>query len=481
MPEQPRQEVFIRDPGLGTTPEAITTPLYMGVSEKGPVEQIQSFTNKADVIDTFGQGPLSEDLCRALDIAGGPVLGVRIDGSVAGTAGSVTKTAVAGGTGTGTVTVAGAPYDAYEVHVKITKTGTLGTAEFQYSLDDDVTDSEVFLVPGSGTFPIPDTNLTLTFVPGGGPVFFEAGDLHEFDCTAPFFSTVDLSDAVTAILADPTEFAFVVLTGDSATAAAAATLFAAVAVHATSLENQFRYTGWIMDGGSRENDRAAAITDHAASANSRVCLVYALCQVTSSKPIQGFGTPRRSGVTVVGSRAAASLVSTDLARFASGNLVGVESIQDDEFRSPLLGPQKFTTLRTWQGFPGFYIENANIKSPAGSDFVYWQHRRVMDLACDTTVKAQYPIISKGFRVNDDGTINETDARSAEADVRSALRGNLKDPTNAEGTPGHVSDFGYNIDRKNDVLGTSRVKSKVAIRPLAYAKVLETEIGFSRAV
>ena len=81
----------IRDPGLGVTPDAITAFLYLGTSSAGTVNTVYAFGNPSDVIDTLGQGPLSEDLCYHLAIAGGPVYAVRLTGSVAGAAGEADR------------------------------------------------------------------------------------------------------------------------------------------------------------------------------------------------------------------------------------------------------------------------------------------------------------------------------------------------------------------------------------------------------
>lgn len=469
----PGQSLTVRDPGLGIVPESVSAPLYMGCCSGGTVNTLYSFSNKADAIDTLEEGPLVEDVCHALDVDGGPVLAMRLTGSTAGTNGTVTKVGVS--TSTGTITVAGAPHDSYETIVEIMATGALGVARFRYSLDDGRTYSEVLTVPSGGTYAVPRTNMTLTFVPGGGPVIFEAGDTHSFDSVAPLYSTSNLADGFTALLATSTEFAFVVLSGEHATGSAAATMFAAFDTHLTSLATQFRYCRGIMDAGT--DTAANVITAMAAVADQRICVCYGDADMPSSKAFAGWGTPKRPSLTVVAGRAHASLISTDLARFADGT-VNVVSISHDEFRNEVLDQHKITTLRTWQGAPGFYITNARLKSPAGSDFVYWQHGRVMDVACDTTVKAQQPFVSTAVRTTGTGAIDPRDAVRIEETVKNSLRARLISPNNAEGTPGHVSRFDYRIDRVNDVLRTFELRSKVAIQPLGYAKTLVTEIGYA---
>jgi hypothetical protein len=474
----PGQSLTVRDPGLGLVPESVSTPLVLGCSSAGTVNTLYVFSNKQDAIDTLGEGPLVECVCHMLDMGGGPVAAMRLTGSTTSSAGAVTP--VRTSTSTGTITVAGAtPFDAYRVRIAIVATGAAGVARFKYSLDGGYSYSEELTVPSGGTYAIPRTNLTLTFVPGAGPIIHEAGDTHSFDCVAPLYSTANLATAFTALLAATNEFSFIVLTGEHATGSAAATMFAAFDTHLTSMAAQFRYVRGIMDAGT--DTTANVITALAAVADQRICVCYGDADMTSSKAFAGWGTPRLPSLVSIAGRAHASLISTDLARTADGPLTGVVAITHDEFRTEVLDQHKISTLRTWQGVPGFFITNARLKSPAGSDFVYWQHGRCMDVACDTTVKAQFPFISGSVRTNANGTIDARDAVKREETVKNALRARLISPNNAEGTPGHVSDFGYKIDRSNDVLRTFEMRSKVAIRPLGYTKRLVTEIGFAANV
>jgi hypothetical protein len=424
-------------------------------------------------------------LCKALDLAGGPVYAMRVTASVAGAAGTVAAALVS--TATGTITVAGAPFDSYDVRVEITATGTVGVARFRYSLDassllkpDQYTWSEVLTVPSGGTYAIPYTaaggGLVLTFVPGAGAVFFERGDVHTFTCTAPYYSTANVAAAVTALLADSHEFAALILIGEPASASGAATMFAAVNTHLTSLQNQFRFLGGFMDAGT--DTPSNAITDLAAQVSSRLGLVYGDVAMDSSKPFTGWGTPRMSALVAVAARAQRSMMSTDLARVPDGPLEGIVAISHDEFRNELLDSQKITTLRTWQGSSGFYITNGRIKSAAGSDFLYWQHRRIVDVACATVVKVQQQFMSTSVRTTGTGAIDPRDAGRLEEKVKSALSNVLLSPSNAEGTAGHVSRLDYKIDRTNNIQQTFTLLSTVAVQPRGYVKAIQTDISMA---
>lgn len=481
----PGQTLTIRDPGLGLVSPAGNAFVFLGASEKGTLNTVQSISSPAVAVDTFGEGPLSEALAYALLVGGGPQYAVRVTGTVAGATGAVTKTAI--GTSTGTVAAAGAAYDTYDVIVEITKSGALGVAEFRFSLDGGRTYSEARTVPSGGTYAIPRTNVTLTFTAGAGPTILERGDKFTFTTTAPHYSSTELNagiDAVQTYLSITPGLAIdaIVATGVNATGSAGATLFGAMATKLQGLANIHQYMRGMVDAGSRDT-RTNVKTAFAAVADTRVMAVYGYMGLPSAKSYSGFGAPAMPLISAVAGRAVRARISVDLARTAGdgaegGPIKGALSITHDEYVTEEMDAAKITTARTWPGVPGYFITNGNLKSAAGSDFAYWQHGRIMDVACRTVIAAQQQFMSSEFLTTAKGTLEEREAKRIEGIVSDKLREQLLDPVNASGRRGHVSEFRYAVDRTNNVLSTQELRSSVAIRPLGYPKWLRTEIGFA---
>ncbi len=472
----PTQSITVKDPGVSTVAPANSIPCVAGPCSSGSANVMKSYSSITDLVSDNGQGQAVEMAAEILGKAGGPIRFMKLATSVASANGSVTKTAV--GTSTGTVTVAGTAADDYEVEIDIKATGTVGVGTFAYSLDDGKTYSETLTIPSGGTYVVPSTGLTLTFVPGAGPTFFEKGDHHSFDSTAAMWNASDLANGVTALLADSSKWNFLCLAGKHATAAAANTIFAALDTHLTSFANQFRYVRAMMDGG-KEGD-AATITAFT-NTSRRILVAYNDSEVASAKPMAGWSNPQRPSVNEMAVRASSQLVSTDLARYKSGPLTGVTAILYDEFKKATMDDQKFSTLRTFQGVEGFFICNARFKSPAGSDFEFWQHGRVMDEACRVLYESQLKFLSAGVRVNADGTIDERDAVRIEKEVQADLDAVLLEPRNAEGFNGHVTALVYTISRTAEVLKSRNLVSELAIRPLGYPKLVTTAVGYATAV
>lgn len=477
----PSLTLTIRDPGLGLAGPAVSTPLLIGPSSAGTANAIVSLADLGSVVDALGEGPLPEDACRVLSEAGGPILAMRATASVAGAAGAVTKTPVAGGTGTGTITVAGAPFDSYEAIVEITKTGTLGTGAFRYSLDGGRTYSAALTIPAGGTYAIPRTNLTLTFVPGVGPVFFELGDSHAFTCTAPALNATNLGDALDAARADSRTWRFAHIAGRHGDATASATLAGTLASQMTTAQGQQRYTATLIDAGS--DNAATTVTAFAAVANARVGVAYGTARRTSLKPFTGWGVPQRYASGEIAARLAAGLVSTHAGRVASGPLAGVSAIGHDARTDATMHDAGFATLRTWQGLPGFFVTSGRIKAPAGSDFQRFELRFVMDVACTTAVEALTTQANKSVRVLTDGTgrIDPRDAAAWRQVALSKLRIRLTEPLNAEGVRGHVSGVDVTVDTTNNVLASGQVLVTVALVPLGYAETIAIDVGYATAI
>ena len=323
------QTINVRDGGIGLPDDGTIFPLVVGHSSLGTANQLYFSTNQNSFRDTLGQGA-GVELGLPMIRARGGVLFLKVAASTAGAAGTVTK--VPTSTSTGTVTVAGAPFDAYQVKVRIKLTGGLGAGRFDYTKDAlcaTPSYSEEITIPSGGTYAIPGTNMTLTFVPGGGPILFEAGDTHTFACTAPQYTTSDLATAVTALLLALGSYIIedVYFTHRAVSASAAATMASAISTHMSSLEARRRWARAMVDCGA--DTGANVIASIVPLAMSRVAFAFGTCDVPTLNPSSGWGTPRQSACFALSERAAGADLSENLGRRASGGL-RVSAIQNDE-------------------------------------------------------------------------------------------------------------------------------------------------------
>jgi hypothetical protein len=477
------QTINVRDGGIGLPSSGTVYPLVIGACAGGTSNTLYFSTDQNSLRDTLLQGPALELALPMIRTRGG-VLVLKTAASTAGAAGAVTKTPIS--TSTGTITVAGAAYDAYQTKIRIKSTGALGVARFDYSLDQlgtDPTFSEEITVPSGGTYTDAKTNLTFTFVPGAGPLIFENGDYHTFACTAPQYTTSDLATAVIALLLVLGTYVIedVYFTGRSASASAGATMAAAVATHMSSLEARRRWARAMMDVGA--DTGANVITSFGSFANSRVAVAYGQCDVPTMNPHPGWGTPRMSAAFALAERAAGADLSENLGRTASGQLRVSFIVNDEGQNQQFIESHKINTLRTYDGQNGFYSTNGYLKSPSGSDFLYWDWGRVIDRLCRVVYNAQQRWLLRKVRTLFDGTgaIDPRDAVRIEAMVRSDLKDEILDAINVEGFAGHVSALEYTVNLSNNVLKTRNLKSALRAVPLPPIEGFVTDIGFTTSL
>jgi hypothetical protein len=434
---------------------------YLQGGVDGTNNTILSLTDPSQAVAALGYGPLTDAVVHRLQVAGGQVYAVPVHASVAGTATPVTH----GGGGAGTVAVAGAPYDAYQVLVKCVAGGALGVGTFTYSLDGGVLSSPVLTIPAGGTYIIPNTGLTLTFTNS-----FTAGDTYNFTCTAPSFGTTDIQNAFAALLASPSTWGWAHVVGGSSSAAGAATLAAAVDTLMSAAFSAYRYCFAVVEAVDTDANLKTAF---ASFASKRVDVCIATATLVSG--VTGLSLKRSSAYPYT-ARLGLIPISEDPGFVGRGSLPSVTAIQRDEAVTPGLDALNFTTLRTIIGQPGFFITRGHMFAAPGSDFGLVQNRRVMDVACSITRAALLPFLNSSLRVlpataSPPGAIVPADAGRIEAQVNGQLKGALL-------APGYVSDTSVVVDRNANILSTGQLPVTTRVTPLAYASDIEETIGFT---
>jgi hypothetical protein len=458
----PGVSINVQDGNLGVLP-ALGEGVHVkiGVAQQGPVNQVQAITSTKQAKEVFGGGPLPEAIAVAIAQGAGLVYAVRANASVAGTIGTVQKT----GTGTGNLSAAGSPNDAYEVVVKITRAGNRGTAAFVYSLDGDTYSPEI-AVPSGGTYALPGTGITLTFTNGASGTSFEVGDTYTFTTTAPAYSLADLNAAIDALFAQAQlRYQFVHVVG-----AATPTVAAAVDARMGEAAQAHRYIWAMLEAQDlSDNDLRTA---WASFASVRVGVGVGYAEVAS--PLTG-RVHRRPIAWLWAGRRAARPAQEDVGRVASGPLVGVVKLHRDEYVTPGLDEARFTTARTYPAYAGHFLTQGRIMAPPGSDFELDQYRSVMDLACTVAYQAGLRFVNESIQVDPaTGGIADRDAKKVEAYIRGMLTTALKGKVSEDGGQPAVR---VTVDRTENILSSRRLPVEIAIVPLGYAKYISATIGF----
>jgi hypothetical protein len=457
----PDVTITILDGQLGLVPASVANAsAKIGVSSLGTVNTVYPINDNGTAASTLGVGPLVDATAHTLSVAGGPVYAMPVNASVAGTTGAVSPAASG-------LAAAGAANDNYAVVVTIVTGGALGAAIFTYSLDGGDNVSGQILVPSGGTYLIPNTGVTLTF---SGTLV--TGQVYTFATTSPGYSNTDLTNALTALNNGATEYGFVHIVGMTASAAAAATTCAVIQTAMEAARVAYRYVFAIQEcptngsGASTEADSVVAAA-FAAVVADRVSVVAGDAEITS--PLTG-RAQRRNGAWVYSARLALIPASESPARVGRGTLTGVTALYGGSDRT-LLDAARFTTLRSFPGYAGYYIARGNMMAAPGSDFSRVERRRVMDVSCRIVRQAELPFLNGPVRITKEGKIDERDAQAFEGMVNAKLKAGVVDT-------GDASSSTVVMNRSANILSTTTAPVEVRIVPLGTMENISTRIGFS---
>lgn len=472
----PGQTFTLVDPGMGTVAPLTNVPMIWGITSAGTAATPTKVNSLTTLVSTFGYGPGVDLAAGVLGRGGGPLWFVKVAQNAAGSLGSITK--VGSHAGPTISDNSSTPYNDYEVVIEIMVGGALGTAKYRYSLDGGRTYSPSITAPVGGSVTLANTGIALTFAAGT----YVVGHKYTIAPSAPTYTTTELGACKTAIdtAAAGCLFDWLAVAGKHASASAANTIAGLIDGYLDDWETKFRFVRAMMDAGSA--DTAANIISTFTQEGSRLMAVYGLADTTIMNPQLGRGAPAVPAVLHTAVRAATRPISEHMGRVASGSLDGIAGYStefgaaithDETVATTPLDDSRIATLRTFQQLTGYYITRARLRSAVTSDFTRWELGRVFDAALKVVYQQQQAAVNRSFRTNADGTIFETDAASFEAMVNKALKQTLLQPTNSEGTKGHVSDVSYRVDRSEQINLTSTLRAELAVRPLGYSEYIAT--------
>lgn len=460
MARLPGVYINIQDGGLGLLP-ATSEGLQakVGVCSAGEINQVVALSDPAQAVSNFGTGPLVNALLDAFAAGAGVIYAVRANGDIAGSVGAVTKT----GTGSGSMTAAGTPLDAYEAIVEILTTGRLNTATFRYSLDGGDNWSGAITVPQAGAYAIPGTGVTITFTEGTPPEnSFVAGDRYAFTVTAPTASVASVNDAIDALLASSYLYEFIHVVGPSDNA-----MWAALDVRAAEAEADCRYIHFLAEargpnaGETVDQWVAALLAMRESFASTRVSVVAGRFELIDQATGRSMD---RNGAGLYSGRLSKIKTHVSPGRYIDGPMPGVVGLRPNginEAHILSLDQAGFITFRQYKGSNGFYITNGRMMAEQTSDFRYVELRRVMDEACTLVYLAALQSVQA------EGTPAGLDA----------LEARMTSPLQVMVGAGKITRGRVVIPRDQNILAGAVLRAIVKIVPIAIMREIEISIGF----
>lgn len=448
-------------------------PLFIGPASAGTKNKVVTFANPGDINGAIGFGPVAVLAQIYLSHNGGNCDLIVASGSIAATTSTVLSSSAAPA-----MTVTGAANDTFDAKVIISSAGDLTSARFQYTLDGGQNFSAA--LPITGTFPVPNTGLTLTF-PAASYLLAQEWD---FKTVGPTMNSSDFTNAANVFTGSNTTPTYVAVANDTPSAAAGATLGSAMDATLSTFGNEDNsiFTAGLVPAGGTDGDTAgtnAAWASVAASAGNVLGVAAERARCILPVPFAGYGNPRLPFAYAVADRAGNNDPSMNPARKATGALTGwSDPTYDEAKQGAVYLPNNTMAPRSFKNDPGVFINQGTLKSAQGSPYLFWQWGRVINLIAITTWQALTPWINKAVRVGKGGVLDTRDANLLDGQVNSALSAAVDTPTNTEGFNGYATSTLYATDRNFNVLSTSTVQGTVDYVPLANVSTIQIQVGFA---
>ncbi len=481
------------DGGTGVVrPTDVGIGAIISTSETGPANEAVQFLQVDAALAEFGGGDLVELGAYTMPVSGNPVLLVKGTGSTPASYGDVTP----GVDNTGaTVASAGGtdPLGDFDVLITCTKAGTVGTPgiEYTFSLDGGRTTRAPRALDTDTSILIADAGITLDFTVATMAV----GDTYECPTTGPKNGNGDLADGLEALRKSRSPFEIVLFDGP-----ADATTVGDVDTWLADLETTGRFKTAILTArpratdGSETEDQYKTFLDGvfsavSASSSKSVCVFADVGECSSpiaDRDTSGAIQARPAGLAAF-ARALAIPIGEDPAYVGRGPVAQFAITDDrgnpkfhDEYIHPGLDDLRLGTLRSFDGRQGTYITNAPLLTQSGSDFVYLQHARTINRACEIAYQILGNALSRGVRKSTkvgplgERYIAEGAALQIEAVVNSAILAELT---------GQVDGIRFALSRTDDISSNAGAVVTGGIQDvsLAYIKQFKVTAGFVKAL
>lgn len=419
----------------------------------------------------LGLSPLADKVMDSVENGSNLIYCIPVAASTAGTRGEITKT----GTGSGTVAASGNPNNSFEVVIKITGQGRKNTALFQYSIDGGHSYSDDITVPLTGNYSIPLTGLTATFTEGEEPnqaTSFMVNDEYRFKTTAPSMTNADVLAAIDKLKNFNALYEFVHIVGEAQKA-----LWAAVSVKQLELATiHHKPLLFILEAYRPEAaDSAEAYAvklqnDQKDIANTDIQVVAARSLYVS---MDGIAREINNAGIVCGlyskTKAHQSIGKT---RDTAGMAIAKSKMLElrpagIEEHIELLDNSKYLTFREYDGLDGFFVTNARVMCPIGSDYKYAEDVRIKNKIIREVRKEALQLLQDDIDLLDVQNELETRAKFMQSPLDEMVR--LKE----------ISSATITVPEGQDIISTEKMSVIIRYVSRGYIREIEIDLGRSK--
>ena len=166
----------------------------------------------------------------------------------------------------------------------------------------------------------------------------------------------------------------------------------------------------------------------------------------------------------------------DGALYPPGMYLGDREVGEASSLVAGLYDKAYITPRTYVGKSGYFFADDRLACKSTDDYAHITNRRVIDKAYRIAYDALLEYMLDEIEVNEDGTMQTGVIKSWQQSVENAINrsmtaaGELSSGDSGEGCECY-------IDAKQNVLATSKIEVVLRVRPYAYARYIDVQLGF----
>lgn len=414
--------------------------------------------NVSKMKEKLGLSPLLDAVMDSVENGAARILCLPVAASMAGSISEVEAPESAGGN----VSVEGSPYNAFRIIVKITGKGGLNVAAFKYSLNGGYSFSDDITVPTGGKYEVEEAGISLTFATDGE---FALGETYSCNTSAPTLTNEDVLNAAAKLKDISTAYEWVHFVG-----ASAPELWAALSVKQAELMGRYRKPVFFLleaKGKAEDETQAEFVARLEAGRKSvsnydmQVCAAWGIYTGMDSVPREtnlaniACGWYARASVQEsIGKTSAYSVAESKL----SGLLP--QGLEEDDIDA--LDSAGYLTFRKYDGLAGYYVTNARMMCPEGSDYKYAEDTRVKNKIIRLTRQAALK------RLHEDVDLSDVDA-----DLNAKAQFIIADVEKEMVDKGEISSISVTVPEGQDILATETLE--LVIRYVSKGKIREFRI------
>lgn len=188
---------------------------------------------------------------------------------------------------------------------------------------------------------------------------------------------------------------------------------------------------------------------------------------------------------VIAGRIASMPVQRNIGRVKDGALAPIQFYIGETpvsaFRNlETLHDKGYITFVNYVGKAGYFFSDDPLATKIGDDYRQLANRRVVDKAYRIAYAALIEELLDEIPVNEDGTMMIAIAKSWQAKVEQAIATGMTANGELSANPSDPKDRGVVcfINPAQDVVATSRIVVSLKVRPFAYARYIDVNLGFN---